>query len=363
MTSPIPRPLRLVLQPASTLLICCGPASSDSVTLTMRTTTPWTVLGLLVIATIAAATAAAEEEPAPTARGTLLHQYFDVKDGAVVLSKQAPLVKEPGTWTATGTFNSRDGLKIEIPLANVDPSAKVVEDQGVTGWISHSFSMKSSSTTIFGPGSGSFSWNLVEGSRASKLVIDCRYNDPYYCQSDKKDVRYVGTFPGHGPDARPHTHGNETHRTDGLEAREFGWVLTYTIPPCSSLSCPVLYGNYQYTFNLVVDGTTFVEYWVDGATPAPEPAAPEAEPVADAPADDNATDNATDNSTDPADPDDGNSTSNNTSGKGSSSGKADSGFGPQSYNVQPKGKAPGLPLAGFVVALIAGLAFSRRRRA
>lgn len=327
----------------------------------MRTTTPWTILGLLVIATIAAATAAAEEPAAPTPRGTLLHQYFDVKDGAVVLSKEAPLVKDPGTWTLTGSFYAREGLKIEIPLANVDPSATVIEDQAVTGWISHSFSMKSSSTTLFGPGSGSFAWSLVEGSRASNLVIDCRYNDPYYCERDAKETRYVGTFPGHGPDARPHTHGNETHRTDGLEAREFGWLLTYTIPPCSSLLCPAAYGSYQYTFTLLVDGTTFVEYWVDGATAA-DPVVEEeaAETLTDAPADDNATDNTTGNSTDP---DDGNSTSNNTTGHGSSGSSADTGFGPQSYNVQPKGKAPGLPLAGLVVALIAGLGFTRRRRA
>lgn len=328
----------------------------------MRTQLPWIMIGLLLTATIAAATAAADEAPAPAPRGTLLHQYFSVQDGAVILSKEAPLIKEPGTWTTSGTFDSRDGLRIEIPLENVEPLATVVEDQGVSGWIAHSFSMRATSTTLFGPSYGDLQWTLVEGARDSELLLDCRYNDPYYCERDQKEARYNGTFPGHGPDARPHTHGNETHRTDGLQAQEFTWLISYTIPPCDTLTCPVLSSDLEYTFSLIVDGTTFVEYWIDGAAPAEAEVDEETtEVLADAPSD-NATDNATDNGTEPADPDDGNGTDNNTSGKGSSSGTANSGFGPQSYNVQPAGKSPGLPLAGFVVALIAGLAFTRRRR-
>ena len=369
MTPPMPATRStLVLQGASTLLICSPSASSLLVTLTMRTQLPWIVTSLLVTATIAAATAAAtdtppeaEPEPAPVMRGTLLHQFFSVQDGSVILAKDAPLVKEPGTWTTSGTFSARDGLRIEIPLANTDPLASIVEDQAVSGWIDHTFSMRASSpaTTIIGPGYGTFAWTLVEGARASELLVDCRYNDPYYCERDGKEARYTGTFPGHGPDARPHTHGNQTHRTEGLQAREFSWLLTYTIEPCSTLSCPPLSSNFDYEFSLLVDGTTFVEYWVDGASAAPAAPAVDADAAADVPADDN----ATDNSTEPADNDEDNSTSNNTAGEGSSSSNADSGFGPQSYKVQPKGQSPGLPLAGFVVALLAGLAFSRRRRA
>ena len=93
---------------------------------------PLTALGLLTLTALVAATSVA----ADTGPGTVVHQYFNEKDGNLTFTTTAPLVRNPATWTTTGTFRTDQGLHLVIPIANADPNDIVLEDNGTHGWIS-----------------------------------------------------------------------------------------------------------------------------------------------------------------------------------------------------------------------------------
>jgi hypothetical protein len=345
----------LLLHHGSKLFILVRPRFTPSVTPPVRRTPPTILAAMLATAILATSPTAADGGADESPSGRSVHLYFDVKDGALVLSPEPPLIQDPGTWTVSGFFDSRRGLRIEVPVENPNPDVVVFEDQGVSGWIAQSFVKKQQGSipSVFGPAAGSFSWTLVEGSQQSKLVLDCRYNDPYYCGRDKVDPRYVGEFPGHGEAARPHRHGNQSAPSPSLRAGEFSWMLAYTIPPCTSLTCPPLSSTYQYTWTLQVDGTTFVEYYVEDAATPP--------PVTDLPPSEEAT-NETGNESPPAEPEDpsaGNSTGNTTSSQGSST-AAGPAVRVEGYRVEPRGSAPTMQILGVLGALGAAVALRRR---
>lgn len=329
----------------------------------MNPRTPQVLLLALVTALVVPATASAHEEESP---GTAVVQYFAQKEGALVLSDLPPPASAPEVWVQEGLFSPRTGLVIEIPLENVRGTDAVAEDEGVAGWVEVSFKAVSSSTVpnFFYSPYGSLKWTLVEGARSAGLLMDCRYNDPYYCERDGKAPMYVGHFPGHGPDAKPHTHGDGTDAAEPLWSGDFQWMLRYTVSPCSVYSCPVTVSSYRYQFSVLTDGSTFVQYASSAIGSAPQP---EPEPEADAPEDpDNSTQG---NGTEPGDPGDpgGNSTdpdNGTSSGNGSANGSAGApGFGPRLYAAQPRGSAPGLPVAGLALAVAGGAFVAARRRA
>lgn len=318
----------------------------------------------LLTASLVAATAAAHEEPPP---GIDVVQYFNAQDGALVLSPLAPSARNPTTWSTSGLYDPRRGLDISIPLNNSDPNFVVEESPGVDGWIAWSFKMTSTSSTptLFGQ-SSKFAWSLVEGERSSPMLLDCRYGDPYYCKKDKKEPLYRAAFPGHEGAGKPHTHGDGTSADQGLASGDFEWLIRFTIAPCSTLSCPVLWTQYKYTFSVQIDGSTFVHYVAQQALPPPEPVPPVSPPASDenatTPPDGNQTGG---NSTGPP----SNETGNNTGGQGGNKsvghggGSAASRFLPSGYQAQAAGAASGL--SAFAVAAgvaVAGLLLRRRSR-
>lgn len=314
----------------------------------------------LLTASLVAASAAAHEEPPP---GVDVTQYFNVRDGTLVLTPLPPVAKNPTTWSQSGSFDPRRGLKLAIPLNNSEPGFVVDETPGVDGWISVSMSFKYTGTSslLYHP-SGTFTWSLVEGARSAKMSLDCRYGDPRYCERDGKEPIYRAAFPGHEGKGRPHTHGDGTSADAELTAGEFGWLLTYTVAPCSTLSCPILWGSYTYTFSVVVDGSTFAHFIAKAAPPPEAPAPPDTN--ATAPADGNQTGGGQGgNSTGPPSNNTGNNTGGQSGNKSAGSGSAGSRFLPSGYRAEPAGTASGASVFAVAAAVaVAGLLLRRRVR-
>jgi hypothetical protein len=274
-------------------------------------------------------------------------------DGSLALTEKAPSSRNATTWTLKGSYYGDQGLKLVVPLSDPNPNWVLDESQGADGWITYKFKQTRSGTLnpMQGYNYGSFHWLMVEGARSSEMRQDCvrpNQTNDYDCD----EYRYVAAFPGHEDGGAPHTHGDGTDADRGLLSGDLQWLLTYTVPPCSSLTslCSYAGSRTDYEFSVVLDGTTFLHYV---AVDEDHPAAP----ASDASPASNETGNQTEGDGNETASEDGNETGNQT-GEGSE-GNA---FRPQPYDAQTAmGTAPGAGLGAILATIAVGIALRRRR--
>lgn len=311
----------------------------------------WTLLLCVSIVPLSAPAMAGTDPLGPP-----LTFFFSGGSQGLRLQELAPQASEATTWARTGHYDSRNGLVLQIPVANPVPELLVDEAHEAEGMVKWRFQQQPTTSVPFAYYStyGTFSWHLVEGKRSVRMQEPCfqydyeaRENRP--CEGTKG--LYHAAFPGHAGEGTPHSHGE-----GGLRAGDFHWLLEYRVAACTSLLC--LPGTtMKYTFEVVVDGSTFVHV----ATPAAveEEAPVEAPCHHEEPSDEettetgNETANETGNSEGPSEEEPvGNETGNESA----------SASGAKNYRVQQAaGTSPGAPVLAVLVAG-AAMALVRRRR-
>lgn len=279
------------------------------------------------------------------------------EDGKLGLTSLAPSSRNATTWTTGGHYYTSEGLKVEIRLTDPNPNWVLDEDRGATGWVQYSFKQTKGGSLLSplqGYNYGSFAWTLVEGERSSPMTHECAtWNETYDYRCDA--YHYQADFPGHGAKPTPHTHGDGTDAERGLMSGDLEWVLTYTVPPCTSSTCFLGGQQMKWEFSIVLDGTTFLQYAaIDEEHPVEAPVDPAAG---------NATDNDTEAGNETAG-DDPSGAPGNETGNETGNGSEGNSFRPRAYNAQgADGTAPGAGIGAILATIGVASVMMRRRRA
>lgn len=221
-------------------------------------------LAILALAALSIPLAAADE-------GCLEHpvlvDHYLLKDaeGQLGISYKAPSAANATTWTAHVKSGDSKTFDLEFPT----PAFEVDEAIDLAGRLKIGVRPQYQEGQFYNP----FAYDhvsvrveLVEGERSVNLGY------AYY----SSEIELKGSYPGHGKDGAPHTHGAGNDAARGLYTSDLLVRITFIVEKSwFPVTLPSQFG--EWIFEVHIDGKSFLRLAKAGEAPT-EPA-PEAEPV------------------------------------------------------------------------------------
>lgn len=231
--------------------------------------------------------------------------YYLLKDaaGELRLSALAPSARNETQWvtnlSSDGTTTSETRVRLEFP----SPEYVIDEEQGIAGRLK-AMARRTDGTLPQGfltPGPyPQVEVLLIEGARQTSLgsayPSNCSYYGPMWDDCYGQGGEFKGSFPGHGDQAAPHTHGDGGDPNRPLLLSDVQVEIVMRLVADEWYATPL--GASEWEFAVTIDGTSFVHLTAVEATPevvvVEETAAQEAAPLgmasdasgSEAPADD-----------------------------------------------------------------------------